>query len=228
MSFTSWLLGILFFCLIGGFLGRRRALREGAQALGQLPQTEREQLLATNADGGLRNALEGLLRDDEALSDRASVARFHFAPGTRRDERWRAVRSLLVTLGSGSIIVVSGAVNPILNSMCFVLGGATLLRCVLSFRQFRRMRRWIEVSPFNLTEINERGARRVLRWGQPLVLRDRPWRRCIQVGSVKSGERICIHYELLEFQRAVQLVIQYGRFTSAESTGENVQESNSR
>ena len=36
-----------------------------------------------------------------------------------------------------------------------------------------------EVSPFNLTEIGADGSRRVLPWRQPLVLRNRPSRRCV-------------------------------------------------
>jgi hypothetical protein len=91
--------------------------------------------------------------------------------------------------GCLTIIIVSQAVNPLLNMIFGVLAalfvGLTLWRLL----RFRRMADSLEVSPFNLTEISHRGVRRVLPWRQSLELRNRLHRGCVEIGPPGTHTR---------------------------------------
>ena len=206
------LLSVLFWATILGLLARRRALHNDAEVLRQLSEADRRRVLARYGDLNRWRELKNLVRDDVALEDQASVARFHFAPGTRRLMLWRAQKAALSAAGCLTIIIVSEAVNPLLNTMFGVLAALFVAQTLWRLIRLRRMAGSLEVSPFNLTEINHRGDRRALPWNQPLELRNRPRRGCVEIGPPGYGDPIRLDYRLLEFDRALHLVFRHGGF----------------
>jgi len=206
------LLGFLFWATVLALLARRRALHDDAEVLRQLSEADRRRVLARYPDLDRWRKLQNLVRDDVALEDQASVARFHFAPGTRRLTLWRAQKAALKAAGCLTIIIVSQAVNPLLNTIFGLLAALLLGLTVWRLLRLRRMADSVEVSPFNLTEVSHRGVRRVLSWQQSLELRNRPRRGCVEIGPLGHPESIRLDYRLLEFDRALYLVLVYGGF----------------
>jgi len=202
------LLVVAFWAIVAEVVARRRSLRQDAEVLRRLTEADRERILAEHPDQELRHAL----RDDVALADQGGVARFHFAPGTRRLMARRARNAALGATAGPLIIIVSDAVSPLLNMLCGTAAACCIAVAAWRVHRLRRMDMTFEVSPFNLTEIGADGSRRVLPWRQPLVLRNRPSRRCVEVGPRGSKEVIRLDYHLLEFYRAVELVLHYGGF----------------
>jgi hypothetical protein len=100
------LLGFVFWTTVFALLARRRALHDDAEVLRQLSEADRRRVLARYADLDRWRKLQNLVRDDVALEDQASVARFHFAPGTRRLMLWRAQKAALSAAGCLTIIIV--------------------------------------------------------------------------------------------------------------------------
>ena len=223
MDLLASLIGFILVTTVLGLAARQRSLRESAEKLRRFSEEDRQRFLAENPDLDLRRALQNLVRDDVALDDQASVARFHFAPGTRRLMSWSLQKAALTAAGCLAIIIVSDGVNPTLN---FLFGGLAALNTAIAAARLNRLRQMdasYEISPFNLTEIRADGARRVLSWHQHLVLRDLPRNQRVEVGPEGSREVIRLDYQLLEFYRAVQLVLEYGGFVPqvppAEETG---------
>jgi len=209
---TASILALASYAAVAAWRARRRAVRDAAQLIRQLPNQEREAVVAGLSDEGMRNALSHLMSSDQPLPDQACVARFYCAPGSRRDLRWGVGRPLLALTGCLAIIGVSGAINPTLNLLC--ASGALLAGFLMVWRLLRLARadRIIEVSPFNLTEISGNGSRRILSWRQPLVLQYREMYHRLEVGPEGSTDRIYVDTSVLEFRRAVGLIIEYGGF----------------
>jgi hypothetical protein len=105
-------------------------------------------------------------------------------------------------------------VNPLLNMIFGVLAAIFVGLTVWRLLRLRGMADSLEVSPFNLTEISHRGVRRVLPWRQSLELRNRPRRGCVEVGPPGHPNPIRLDYRLIEFDRALYLVLAYGGFIS--------------
>ena len=202
-----------FWAIVLAAVAKRRRLRDTANALRRLPQTQREHFLAEHVDERFRGILEEELRDDQALPDAAGVACFIFAPGTQRAAGAKAQRAGLVAAGSLGTILVSGAASPPLTWGCTIVAVSATIVCLFRLRRLRRMETHIEVSAFNLTEVSENGARRrVLSWRQPLELRNRRWHKFVEIGPSGLSQSIRLDHQLLEFDRAMQLVLDYGGF----------------
>jgi hypothetical protein len=215
---TASLLVLASYAVVATWRARRRAVRDAAQLIRQLPNREREAVIAGLADKGMRTDLSRLMSSDQPLPDQACVARFYCAPGSRRELRWGVGRPLIALIGCLAIIGVSGAINPTLNMLC--AGGALLAALLIGWRLQRLARadRIIEVSPFNLTEISGNGRRRILSWRQPLVLRYRAMYQRLEVGPAGGTDRIYVDTSVLEFRRAVGLIMEYGGFVEQPPT----------
>lgn len=166
------------------------------------------------------NARSAGLAGDAVLPDTGAVARFAFPEIARQWLRHLMRRSAWGVALAVGLVLVSQGVNPRLNAIAGAWALLALLMAAVRYVRLRRLHRTFEVSPFNLTEIDRRGQRRVLTWSQPLSLKNRLWLRRIDVGPPGFRERISLEWELADLQRAVDLIIEYGGFQPAERADE--------
>jgi hypothetical protein len=70
----------------------------------------------------------------------------------------------------------------------------------------------IEISPFAIREVHASGLRRTLLWNDARWLINRGRLGRVDITSSDRRDRISVHYDRLEFYKALERIIQYGGF----------------
>jgi hypothetical protein len=163
-------------------------------------------------DVHVRGYLEQLVASHGAPNEPGPVERFGFSPIDRRENAcFRLIAIATFVLG-----IVAAIALPEAFQLSRVIGAAlalvSLIFIVLLERRGRRLQRRFEVSAFSLAELLPCGEVRRLHWGEGLMLRNRRWRRRIEIGPAGGSDAIVVPYAIVGFERAVELILEKGGF----------------
>jgi hypothetical protein len=221
-----WLYVAGFTVLIQVTRGIERGLEEArvrrrVARLAALDPADAETQLSRIWSDSARRELAGLLREEGVVEQDGITERFPF-PRSARD----AVSTLfwvLVIAAVGCFCLIA-VVSPLYARMAWVtwvVGAGLAIGAGWARRQTRRLASVLEVSHFGVTELADDGARKILRWTQPLVLQNRPKKGRLELYSPDRPESpIHLDYRRLGFERLLRSIVEYGGFRPQEPPAE--------
>lgn len=163
--------------------------------------------------GHARRTLGQLLRAEGEVEREGMVERFPF---TRAYRRAADVRFWVLAGAAASAFVLLLAVpggRPWTGWLAWVAGSALTLAAGWQRRLTRELDTVLEVSPFGLVELHPDGTRRRIPFDAPLLLRNRPRLRRMELARADAPDRpIALHYARLGFVRLLDLVVEHGGF----------------
>jgi hypothetical protein len=160
-----------------------------------------------------RRALSEMLHEEGAVESDGAAERFPFPRSVRR-----AVSTLFWFLAGAAVaafgvLAFSSRVSSVVEWGAWLSGAVLALGAGWARRESRMLASVLEVSRFGVTEIADDGTRRALRWTQPLLLRNRPKRRRLELhGTQRPDSIIPLDYRRLGFERLLRSVVEYGGF----------------
>jgi hypothetical protein len=178
----------------------------------------RKQALAQMGDDELqREIIDGL--DEEPVSEAPPpVERFPFPR--------RMTRDLVITYAIGTLVAAGGVTLAALTSSpdLRLAGAATALvaaltTIVVAWQRSTLLASAIEISPFAISQVWPDGTRRTMLWRDVWWLRNRPWLGRVELLSPDRRSGIHVHYDRVAFQRAAELIIDYGGFRPRAASG---------
>ena len=179
--------------------------------LRSLDRGDRSDVLARILDAQVRERLAAHVARDPVNPSVPPVDRFSFPQSLRQSTLITYWIAILVAAGLIiSAILWTPAVTP-----AIVLVFAALVLAGYAWWLHRRipyLDSTLEISPFAISEVYPDGSRRTLLWRDAHWLINRRRSRRLDVTTANVRERIQVHYQRLEFYRAVKLVIEYGGF----------------
>ena len=191
--------------------GRLR-LRRAIRLLRRLDAAGREAALRGVYPKQVREQVADLLAEEGAPESDGFVERFRFSP---TDRRWNRVYYWLGFFLATALLALGILVLPHRSASAVVaIGSAVIVApCLWWLRQReRRFANVLEISRFGLTEVDAGGTVRRVVWGQTLVLRNRTRLQRVELTSVNGDPGIRVPYDLVGFNRALDLIIEYGGF----------------
>jgi hypothetical protein len=214
----------LMFAIVGAvysvvfvFIWSRRGLvawqvRRVVHHLRRFDAAKRATILGDLDDEQTQAYLEYRLGDHGTPEATGLVERFTFSPVDRQEMRVAMWGSTLAAVG----ISLPVAILDLTDATRVIAIGCVLLLVVIATmlrRGLSRLQRVFEVSPFGLSEIVADGTVRRLFWGYGLTLRNRRWRRRIELSHAGDGAFIDIPYSVVGFARLVEVILAKGGFT---------------
>jgi hypothetical protein len=170
-----------------------------------------------------RRALTGLLRDEGAIESDGATERFPFPRSVRRDASILFWVLATAAVSAFAVLTFASQVRDWIGWAAWLAGAALALGAGWARREARALASVLEVSRFGVTEIADDGTRRALRWTQPLLLRNRPKKRRLDLYSAARPDSvISLDYRRLGFERLLRSIVEYGGFRPTAEQGEEM------
>ena len=193
-------------------------LKRDVAYLTALDPDEAERTIGRMWSAYARRTYAQLLREEGAVERDGAVERFPYPASTRRTAVQLYWTSVGAALAAVALLFTLGRGLPAWGGWLLWAGSALLAGSAAWWRRrTRELAATLEISPFGLTAVAADGARRAVRWGQPLVLHNRPRRRRVELVAGDGRPPVHIEYGLLGFVRLLRLVIEYGGFREPEA-----------
>jgi len=201
-------------------LYERWLVRRAVRVLRGLDPAHRDERLQRIWMSDARRYLADRVAAEGVPERQGSVERFPFAHSDRRENTllfWALALGAAVPL---ALLLARPPEAPTVGWTGWWVAVACLVGLTAVRRRGRHLTTTLEITPFAVAELGAGGHRRALRWGQALVLRNRPWRRRLELSAAGHPDFIALDYERVGFERVVRLVLEYGGFdTGAVDTG---------
>ena len=205
----------LIVCLLGILLWQqivvRRARGRALRRLRSLPRSAHALELSRYLNHAFRESLQAALKSEVYPTAEPPVERFLFSVASKRRNEiafWLLVACGLCAVAVQLAVRARTAVWVLIMPVLMLVAvGAYLLR-----RRADYLNSVLEISAFALSEVHPNGLRRTLLWRDARWLLNRPRLGRVEVTSAQGGDFIAVHYQRLEFARALELVVEYGGF----------------
>jgi len=186
-------------------------IRRAIRVLRSFDASGRDRIYGVMDDEHAKAYFEYHLADHGEPETAGLVERFRCSPVDMRESALMTWASALGAVG----LLVTPLVAELTPVVRAVLLGSGVVWGMVAWelrRRHVRLARVFEISPFGLTEILADGSTRRLLWGYGLELRNRLWRRRIELSPSAGRECIDIPYRLVGFERLTELIIDRGGF----------------
>jgi len=207
------LLLLVWVFLASLYIRRRWVIRREVHFLRSLSAQKRDEIYRTLGKEELKPYFEQRLEEHGAPESAGVVERFAFSPVDRRERAWLAY---IVICTAALVGFLPESVAPGSAGRLAVVALAMLLLAAGGFvwTTVPALSRTFEVSPFGLSEVRPNGVIQRLLWGSGVVLHNRPRLRRIEVRHIASDGAIKIPYQVVGFDRLLELILEHGGFKS--------------
>jgi hypothetical protein len=223
-----WLYVAGFTILIQATRGIERGMQEArvrrrVAYLRALDPADAEARLNRMWSASARRALSELLRDEGAIESDGAAERFPFPRSVRRDASILFWVLAAAAVSAFAALALVSQLRQWIGWVVWIAGAALAVGAGWARRESRALTSVLEVSRFGVTEIADDGTRRALRWTQPLLLRNRPKKRRLDLYSTaRPDSPISLDYRRLGFERLLRSIVEYGGFRPTPEQGEEI------